>query len=32
MALMTKVKEIVSYHNLYIHACYIAVPTYLSNS
>jgi len=32
MALLTKVKEIVSHHNLFIHACYIAVPSYLSNS
>lgn len=32
MALLSKVKEIVSHHNYSIYACYIAVPSYLSNS
>lgn len=32
MALLSKVKEIVSHHNYTIYASYIAVPSYLSNS
>jgi len=32
MALMSKVKEIVSQHKYSIYASYIAVPSYLSNS
>ena len=32
MALMSKVKEIVSHNNFTIYSSYIAVPSYLSNS
>ena len=32
MALLSKVKEIVSHHNFTIYASYIAIPSYLSNS
>lgn len=32
MALMSKVKDIVSHHNFNIYASYIAIPSYLSNS
>lgn len=32
LALMSKVKEIVSQHNFSIYCSYIAIPSYLSNS